>query len=63
MDSIFDAADAAKRERLKELGWYPAATPSLYFWLRPDGVRVTEEEAFRQLDSGTAEFKEPKGVG
>ena len=62
-DNLFSAADAARRERLLELGWVQQDAEYYAYWLRPDGASVTEEEAFRQLDSGTAEFKEPKGVG
>jgi hypothetical protein len=46
---IFDSADNAMRDMLVKMGWKPAALPSMYYWIRPDGVRVTEEEAFRQL--------------
>ena len=58
--SLFDANDEAYREQLRELGWVQETLPAIQSWLRPDGVRVTEEEAFNQLASGSARYPEPR---
>lgn len=54
MGGLFDDIESAKRQRLIDLGWSQAPVRlgrSAADWIRPDGARVTEDEAFRQLDA------------
>jgi hypothetical protein len=53
MTDLAHYADEPKRQHLRALGWHEAAglARGVPMWRRPDGVIVTEEEAFRQLEA------------
>lgn len=57
---LFSNQDEARRIELRNLGWMDSTHCTLIVWRRPDGVGVTEEEAFRQLAAGRAEYPEPR---
>lgn len=51
MTDLFAAADESRRARLRAAGWYPILRYGVSPWRRPDGVILTENEAFKQLES------------
>lgn len=54
MSDLFEGEGPAMRQRLRDLGWKRAEglqRGGPLMWRRPDGARVTEEEAFRQLEA------------
>jgi hypothetical protein len=50
-DDLFSGIDAAKRERLRQLGYIEETLLMGRYWRTPDGSgKITEEEAFRLLE-------------
>lgn len=53
-DDLFSAVLEAKRQRLREKGWHETPTNYGRRWFSPGraiGIGVTEEEAFRILET------------